>query len=183
MQQFNLNRTWSKAKPKFNVSPPLKVPKAKAVPVLPEKLVGPAPDAAFAPKSPLPIVPGQEGIEYRYQQFKIPAPRQILPGRLTFLVLIQVEGELEREARVRSDALITEILNIAFKDEEFPKTDKLKLLKKPLKMEDGAVFVWERVQQIAHLELEYQTWDDRLLRFGIEVSSQATLTPLTNHLG
>jgi hypothetical protein len=47
MQQFNLNRTWSKAKPKFNVSPPLKVPKAKAVSVLPEKLVGPAADAAF----------------------------------------------------------------------------------------------------------------------------------------
>jgi hypothetical protein len=85
---------------------------------------------------------------------------------------------LEREARIRSDALITETLGIAFKDEEFPKTDKLKLLKKPLEMEDGAVFVWERSQQVVHLALEYQTWDDRLLRFGIDTSPRATMTEI-----
>jgi hypothetical protein len=95
MEDFNLNRTWSKAKPKFNVSPPLK-PKAKAVPLLPEKLVGPPPDAAFAAKSPPPKVPGIEGQELGFQQFKIVPSRPVLQGSPSFLVLVQVEGEMER---------------------------------------------------------------------------------------
>jgi hypothetical protein len=45
-------------------------------------------------------------------------------------------------------------------------------------MEDGAVFVFERTQQIAKLSLEYHTWDNRTLRFGVEVSPRATLTEI-----
>jgi hypothetical protein len=66
----------------------------------------------------------------------------------------------------------------AFKHEDFPKTDTLKLLKKPLKMEDGAVFLFERVQQSTRLSLEFVTWDNRLLRFGVQVSPRATLTEI-----
>jgi hypothetical protein len=91
---------------------------------------------------------------------------------------VQVEGELEREARIRPEAIITEVLGTGFKDEDFPKTDILKLLKEPLKMEDGAVFLFERIQQIARLSLDDHTWDNRLLRLGVEVSPRATVTEI-----
>jgi hypothetical protein len=84
-------------------------------------------------------------------------------------VLIHVDEEMEREARIQTRATITEILAVAFANEDFPSTDSLKLLKKPLKMEDGAVFYFGRIQTVARLSLTYITWDNRELRFGVEV--------------
>jgi hypothetical protein len=114
-------------------------------------------------------VPGIEGQELGHQHIKMFVPRPILAGAPAVLAIVQVEGEPEREARVRSEAIITEILAIAFKDEEFPKQ---------VLFEDGAVSLFERVQQISCLALEYFTWDNRCLHFGVEVSPRATISEI-----
>jgi hypothetical protein len=82
-------------------------------------------------------------------------------------------GEPERPVTVRKDdANIYEILGGAFEMEEFPAEDKLQLITNPFKMEDGAVFKFERVKTIAKMSLDYITWDNRLLRFGVDVSQR-----------
>jgi hypothetical protein len=111
-ESYNLKQTWAKTKPKFTI-PPSPKPKAKAVP-LPKKLVGPPPDAAFVPRPLVIKVPGNVGQELGYHQFKTFVPRPVLPSTPSVLVLVQVEGEPEREARVRAEAIITEILGTAF---------------------------------------------------------------------
>jgi hypothetical protein len=73
-ETYNSNQTWSNAKPNFKESLPLPIKskgKATLVSDLPEKLVGVPSDAAFAPKSPPPPVPGSEGQEYNPSQFKL----------------------------------------------------------------------------------------------------------------
>jgi hypothetical protein len=59
--------------------------------------------------------------------------------------------------------------------EDFPSDGKLKLVVKPLKLKNGAVYRFERVKAIAKMSLDYVTWDNRLLRFGVEVSPKATI--------
>jgi hypothetical protein len=51
-------------------------------------------------------------------------------------------------------------LGTIFKGEDFPKTDVLKLTKRPMKMEDRAIFVFERIQSIVRLSFDYHTWDN-----------------------
>jgi hypothetical protein len=88
----------------------------------------------------------------------------------------QVVGEPEREVTIRKDdGIIYEILGGAFEMEEFPNEDKLKLLTKPFRMEDGQAFKFERARSIVMLSLNFTTWDHRLLRFGVEVPPKATI--------
>jgi hypothetical protein len=93
-------------------------------------------------------------------------------------VKVQVVGEPLRDVRVRKDANIFEILGGAFAGEEFPDDEKLKLLTKPFKMEEDAVFKFERINTVARLALKYHTPDNRMLRFGVEVSPRATITEI-----
>jgi hypothetical protein len=88
-------------------------------------------------------------------------------------------GEPDREALVRrNDAIICEILGGAFESEEFSDSDELKPLTIPLKMENDAVFKFERIRRIVKLSLEYTTWDQRILRFGVEVPPMATVVEI-----
>jgi hypothetical protein len=91
-------------------------------------------------------------------------------------VIVQVVDEPNRPATVRKDdAKIFEILGGAFEMEEFSADDKLRFLTKPLKMENGVVFKFETVKSVVRLSLDYITLDNRLLRFGVEVSPRATV--------
>jgi hypothetical protein len=70
---------------------------------------------------------------------------------------------------------IEEVLGGAFTGEIIPTGDEFKLIVKPLKMQDGAIFRLERIKAVNKISLNYYTWDDRLLRFGIEIAPKATL--------
>jgi acyl carrier protein phosphodiesterase len=59
-----------------------------------------------------------------------------------------------------------------------PEGERIKLQTKPPKMQDGAVFRFERVRTVARLALGSLTWDKRTLRCRIEVSPNATLTEI-----
>jgi hypothetical protein len=78
--------------------------------------------------------------------------------------------------RVRKDdGNILEILWGAFEMEDFPETDKLKVLTKPFRMEEGDEFKFERIREKVKLNLDYTTWDQRALRFGVEVSPRTSI--------
>jgi hypothetical protein len=133
----------------------------------------------FKPNTTVQLVPGKVGEFCQREHFKNCRPRQGDFVYESVEVKVQVIGEGERTARVRKDeANMFQILGHAFTGEEFPVEDKLKLLTKPFKMEDGAVFKLERVETIVKLSLDYTTWDNRLLRFGVEVSAMAMISEI-----
>jgi hypothetical protein len=145
-------------------------PKSKTVAL--DKLTGEGSgvEKAFMPKTVIELVPGTVGQTLGRHTFKNCVPR---PGDMivkSVEVKVQVVGEGEREARVRKDANIFEILGGAFAGEDLSDNGKLKLLTKPFKMTDGAVFKFERTRSVVKMSLYYHTWDDHLLRFGVEVS-------------
>jgi hypothetical protein len=102
-------------------------------------------------------IPGKVVGIYTRDQFKNVRPRQTDFGTNSREVIVQVAGEQNSEVRVRKDhPTIEEILGGAF-------------------MQDGAVFKFERVRSIIKLSLDYTTWDNRLLRCGVEVSPNAMI--------
>jgi hypothetical protein len=99
----------------------------------------------FKPKAPVDHVPGTIGQELEKFHFKTCKPRLPDSANPLITIRIQVEGELEREAKVRLDANIFEILSTTFREEDFPATDKIKLQMKPMKMQEDAILKFERV--------------------------------------
>jgi hypothetical protein len=59
-----------------------------------------------------------------------------------------------------------------------PADDKFKLVVKPLTLKDGMVYRFERIKAVTKMSLDYITWDNRLLSFGIEISPNASITEI-----
>jgi hypothetical protein len=85
------------------VTPPK--PKAKKTAVLPEKLAGRPknPEAAFAPKGPMPVVPGILNAEIIPQMFKRCNPRPLDPAVGFWDIKVEILREQTRHIRVRKD--------------------------------------------------------------------------------
>jgi hypothetical protein len=90
-------------------------PKPKKVPVLPEKLVGPNPDVAFAPRSPAPDVPGVLNMAYEPRVFKYTHVRPVDPAMGTYRIRCEILKGPTKELDVRKDILATELLALALK--------------------------------------------------------------------
>jgi hypothetical protein len=140
--------------------------------------VGKIPEEVFLPKVPTVEVPATVGQLLEPHTFKTCKPRPLdqLVGAWTVKVL--VTSEPAREVQIRKDANIFEILVTAFADEELQAEDRIKVVVKPLKMQDGAVFRCERVKTIARLNLVILLWDRSMARCGIVVSPNAIISEI-----
>jgi hypothetical protein len=170
---IDVDQHFEEPRPKGPTFTPPK-PKAKKTP-LPDKLVGQGSgtDQALLSRANVELVPGEVGECYSVTQFEEPrAPDATVTA---IRVKVRVMGELERMMRVRKDASILEILGGALAGEDFLESDKLKLPTKPFKMQEDAEFRFETVRSIVRMSLNYTTSDGRLLRFGVEVSTNASL--------
>jgi hypothetical protein len=155
-------------------------PKAKKVTVLPEKLVGKPknPEAAFAPREPVPDIHGTLNIPIIPNTFKRCVPRPLDPTVGSWRIKVEILREQTRHLQVRKDVYGLELLAQAFMGIDLADDDRVKIVVKPLKMEDGAVFKVERTSLKAHLELTFHIWDGSTRRCGVEVSPTATLKEL-----
>jgi hypothetical protein len=71
-----------------------------------------------------------------------------------------------------------ELLAQTFMGIDLADDDRVKIVVKPLKMENGANFKVERVSVKAHLALTIQIWDGSLRHCGIEVAPTATMAEI-----
>jgi hypothetical protein len=119
-------------------------PKAKAVHIdLPAKLVGPNPDEAFAPKTPVPVVPGTIGQAMETKEFNI-IPRPLDPLIESWNIKVTIKDEDTKDFQVRKDVNIFEIFAMTFQGVRFARDERVRVLTKPLKMVDGASFRVEK---------------------------------------
>jgi hypothetical protein len=86
-------------------------------------------------------------------------------------VTVAITGEENRIIQVRKDSSIEEILGTSLLGEAVLEEASFRLLLKPEKMKDGAIFRYERILGRVRLNLEYHTWDNRVLKFGVKVSA------------
>jgi hypothetical protein len=152
------------------VVPAVTAPKKKTVKkaiVLPEKLVGPNTDAAFAPRVLNALV--------EPHVFKRCIPRPLDPAVGFWRIKVEILGGLTQHLQVRRDVYGVELLAQAFNGVDFSENDRVKSVWKPLKMEDGAVFKVEKVCLKSKLALTVHVWDGSIRRCGIEVSPTATI--------
>jgi hypothetical protein len=149
--------------------------KAKSVKIdLPEKLEGPNPDAAFMPKAPIPVVPGTIGQEIEPSEFSIvPRPLDQLTG--SWNIKVTIKDADTKDLQVRKDANVFEILAMTFQWVSFAPDERVKVLTKPAKMQDGALCRVEKVSLVARLALDVKIWDGSVRKCGIEVSPNATV--------
>jgi hypothetical protein len=91
---------------------------------------------------------------------------------------IKVTGDPEKEIQVIKDVNIFEILSLTFEGVDIPADEKVKVVVKPLRMQDGAIFRVERVKTIAKLALGIMIWDGTVVRCGIEASPNATIAEM-----
>jgi hypothetical protein len=152
-------------------------PKAKKVTVLPEKLVGRPknPEAAFAPRDPVPDVPGILNASILPQTFKRCVPRPLDPAVGFWRIKVEILGEQTRHLQVRKDVFGLELLAQTFNGIDLPDDDRVKIVVKPRRMEDGAIFKVERTSLKSSLALTIQIWDSSTRRCGVEVAPTATL--------
>jgi hypothetical protein len=85
-----------------------------------------------------------------------------------------------KEIRIRKDVYGMELLAMAFQGVDLAPSDKVKIVVKPLKLEDGAIYRIERVSSKARLELRVHIWDGSTRKCGIEVAPNATLTEIVD---
>jgi hypothetical protein len=151
-------------------------PKAKRITILPEKLVGQPknPDAAFAPRQPVPEVPGILNAEILPATFMPCLPRPLDPEVGFWDIKVEILREQTRDIRVRRDVYGLELLALVFKGIDLAPDDRVKIVVKPLRMENGAVFKIERSSAKAHMELTFHIWDGSTRRCGVVVSPTAT---------
>jgi hypothetical protein len=162
------------------VTPPN--PKAKKVTVLPEKLVGKPTnaDAAFAPREPVPEVPGILNAVIIPNMFRRCIPRPLDPVVGFWDIKVEILREQTRQLRVRKDVYGLELLAQTFTGIDLADDDRVKIVVKPLRMEDGAVFKVERSSLKARLALTFHIWDGGIKRCGVEVSPTATLKEIVD---
>jgi hypothetical protein len=141
------------------VTPPK--PKSKKTVVPPEKLVGPPvnPDAVFAPRSPVPKVPGSLNSEVPASLFLGMHVRPLDPTIGKWTIKLEVVGERVQEFEVRKDIGDLELLATAFQGLLIYGQEKVRIISKPLRMEDGALFRIERISQQARLSLMIHFWN------------------------
>jgi hypothetical protein len=157
-------------------------PKAKKVTIFPEKLVGRPknPEAAFAPHDPVPDVPGILNAAIIPHTFKRCIPRPLVPTVGFWDVKVEILGDQTRQLRVRKDVFGIELLAQTFNGIELADDDRVKIVVKPLRMENGAVFKVERTSLKARLALTIQIWDGSSRKCGVEVSPTATLREIVD---
>jgi hypothetical protein len=111
-------------------------PKAKKVTVLPEKLVGRPknPDAAFAPRQPVPDVPGILNAVILPATFGCCRPRPLDPVVGHWDIKVEILREQTRDIRVRKDVYGLELLALAFQGVDLAADDRVKIVVKPSTM-------------------------------------------------
>jgi hypothetical protein len=149
-------------------------PKPKNAPILPDKLVGKNPEAALIPKAPIPDVPGVLNELIEPIQFMRCRPRPIDPAQGPWKIKCGVLKGPTVEIEVRKDVYMMELLALTFQGTIFSENEKVKIVVKPLKMENGAVFKIEKFSLTVRLALTFQIWDGSSRRCGIEVAPTAT---------
>jgi hypothetical protein len=117
-------------------------PKARKVTVLPEKLVGKPknPDAAFAPREPIPDVPGILNALIIPNTSKRCNPRPLDPAVGSWQIKVEILRDQVRHLQVRKDVYGLELLAQTFMGIALADDDRVKFVVKPLRMEDGAAF-------------------------------------------
>jgi hypothetical protein len=152
--------------------------KAKAVKVdIPEKLVGPKPDEAFMPKTPIPVVPEVVGQEIAPADFnRIPRPLDPFIG--SWNIKVTMKDADTKDLQVRRDVTMVEILAMTFQGAKFEADERVKVSTKPMRMQDGALFRVEKVSLIARLAPDVKIWDGSTRKCGIEVSPNATVAEI-----
>jgi hypothetical protein len=166
--------------PVSSVTPPQ--PKPKKTPIPPEKLVGAPknPDAAFAPRHPVPFVPGRLHAETPASLFMGCSIRPLDPLIGHVDIKIEILRERVGEFRVRRDIGDLELLAIAFQGLSIQGQEMVRVVSKPPKMEDGALFRIERVSQQTQLTLLIHFWDGTTRACGLEVFRSATLKEIVD---
>jgi ribonuclease HI len=149
-------------------------PKPKKVALL-EKLTGINPEAVFKPKAPVPDVPGALNTPIEPHHIKLCRPRPIDPLQGSWTIKVEILREQTREMTIRKDAYQFEILSLDFEGIDLSEDERVKIVLKPLKMQDGAVFKVERVSALAKLALTVNIWDGSQRRCGVEVSLRASI--------
>jgi hypothetical protein len=155
-------------------------PKPKKALILPEKLAGPNPDAAFAPRKPVPAVTGTLNTETPASLFLGCHVRPLDPTVGHCDIRIEILREEVKEVRVRKDVGGMELLAIAFQGLLIYAQEQVRLVSKPLKMEDGALFRFERVSRQTQLALMIHFWDGTTRMCGVEVFRSATLKEIVD---
>jgi hypothetical protein len=79
-----------------------------------------------------------------------------------------------RKIWIRQDANISEILAQAFSGIDITDEERLKIVAKPMTMENGATYVVERCLPNVRLALSVTIWNSSIRRCGIEISPRAT---------
>jgi hypothetical protein len=148
----------------------------KITPVLPEKLLDRAKDAAFAPRAPAPEVPGTLNHPFDPKDFvkAFVRPQDVKVG--TWLITCDIFGigKTSKSIILRKDFYQKELLSVALASETFEDFERVKIIRKPAKLEDGAVYKLERFALVAKVSLVVHTWDGGIRRCGIETSPTAT---------
>jgi hypothetical protein len=156
------------------VTPPK--PKAKKALVLPEKLEGMPKnqDAAFAPRKPIPEVPGILNVTILPTTFMTCVPRAIDSVVGSWEIKVEILREQTRNIRVRKDVFGLELLALAFEGIDLSPDDRVRIVVKPRKLEDGDTYTIERVVSVSRLALIVHTWNGGIRRCGIEISPMAS---------
>jgi hypothetical protein len=155
---------------------PAPKPKTKAVPVPPEKLVGKTPDMDFAPRAPNPEVPGTLNHPFEPKEFSKAFVRPHDPKVGTWRITCDILGigKTSKSVILRKDFYQKELLSLAFAQESFADYERVKIIFKPLKLEDGAIYRFERFALVAKISLVVHTWDGGIRECGIEISPTAS---------
>jgi hypothetical protein len=93
---------------------------------------------------------------------------------------VEILKEQTRHIRVRKDVYSIELLAQTFSGIDLTDDDRVTIVVKPLRMEDGAVFKVQRSSLKARLALTIQIWDGSSRRWRIEVSRSATLKEIVD---
>jgi hypothetical protein len=158
-----------------SVTPPK--PKPKKTTLSSEKIAGSPvnPDAAFAPRHPVPSVPGKLNVDTPVSLFQGAPVRPLDPSVGFYDIRVEVLKEGVREVRVRKDIGDMELFAIAFQGLLIYQQEQVRLITKPMKMEDGAIFRFERVSRQVQLSLMIHFWDGTTRMCGVEVFRSATM--------
>jgi hypothetical protein len=157
-------------------------PKPKKTVLTSSQIAGPPinPDAAFAPRRPVPEVPGTLNAETPGSLFLGCLIRPLDPVVGSCDIRIEILREEVREVKVRKDIGPLELLAVAFRGLLSSPLERVRIVSKPLKMEDGALFRFERVSSQVHLTLTVHFWDGTTRICGVEVLRSATLKEIVD---
>jgi hypothetical protein len=148
---------------------------------LPGKLVGLNPDEAFMPKAPIPVVPGVIGQLLEPHEFNcVPRPLDQLTG--SWNIKVTIKDADTKDLQVRKDVTMVEILALTFQGVKFAPDERVKVLTKPAKMQDGALFRVEKVSMVDRLALDAKIWDGSVRKCGVEVSPSASVAEIVSEV-